>query len=51
VSGNNLQGAYASRAGDGRAVGTLAVLDAATGEVVSVLEVGANATGVGAAGR
>ena len=49
VSNNNLAGTYAPRhdLGDNANVGTVAVIDTHTNEVVKVLEVGNNAAGVG----
>ena len=50
VSNNNLKGAYAPRydLGDNADVGTVVIIDTQTNEMVKVLEVGSNATGIGA---
>jgi YVTN family beta-propeller protein len=48
VTGTNTRGAYPSRyVEEGRAVGTVVVIDTTRGEVVKVIEVEANPTGLG----
>lgn len=45
IASNNLSGAYASD--DGSTPGTVTVIDTSSHEIVAVIEVGANATGLG----
>ena len=51
VTANNMNGQYAARYNFGINPGVVAVIDAETNEIVKMLEIGPNATGLGAATR